>query len=71
MGFYQQYFSSEQADMDYEVVLRNISVCVLDFENVSFIVLIPKVKNSKKVIEYRPISLSNMIFKLISKTITN
>lgn len=38
--------------------------------NETFLVLIPKIKIPTKVIEFRPISLYNVIWKLISKTLT-
>lgn len=37
--------------------------------NFTCIALIPKVKNLKVVQEFRPISLYNVLYKLISKTI--
>ena len=39
--------------------------------NHTFITLIPKVPNLERVIEFRPISLCNMIYKIVSKVIAN
>ena len=39
--------------------------------NSTFISLIPKVKNPKKVSEFRPISLCNVVYKLIAKVVAN
>ena len=35
------------------------------------IALVPKNKNPHKIIDFRPISLCNMVYKLISKTLAN
>ena len=35
--------------------------------NETYICLIPKVKSSQKITEYRPINLCNVIYKIISK----
>lgn len=39
--------------------------------NHTYIVLIPKVKNPKKMSEFRPISLFNVIYRVILKIIAN
>lgn len=53
---------------------------ILDFLNSSIsppkfnethIVLIPKCKEPKKITKYRPISLSNVVYKIASKAIAN
>ena len=39
--------------------------------NETHIILIPKVKNRKKILEYQPINLSNVISRIASKVLTN
>ena len=69
--FFQQFWPTVS-----EVVTK----AVLDFLNFrvsppnfndTHIVLIPKTKNPKRVTEYRPISLCNVVYKLASKTLAN
>jgi hypothetical protein len=39
--------------------------------NHTYITLIPKVQNPEEVVEFRPISLCNVIYKIISKVLAN
>lgn len=39
--------------------------------NYTFIALIPKVKSPTLVSEYKPISMCNVIYKIIAKTLAN
>ena len=64
----------------WQVVGDSVVTCVLNFLinsttpynfHETHIVLIPKVKSPTKVSEYRPISLSNVVYKLASKILAN
>jgi hypothetical protein len=48
----------------------NHEICIQSINN-SYIVLIPKVHNPSKVLDYRPISLLNSSIKLITKILAN
>ena len=62
------------------IVGNLVTKAILDFLNFgitppkfneSHIVLIPKVNQPRRVTEYRPISLCNVIYKLVAKTLAN
>ena len=52
------------------LVFLNNGVMLPDLNHTN-IVLIPKVKNPEKMFEFRPISLCNVIYKVISKVLAN
>ena len=64
----------------WHIVGIDVVAAVLDFMhsgtmpfdiNYSHIVLIPKVKSPENLFDYRPISLCTVIYKIISKVLTN
>ena len=69
--FYQKFW---------HIVGDDVTAVVLDFLNSSkmlpeinytHIVLIPKIKSLERISDYRPISLCNVIYKIISKVLAN
>ena len=68
--FYQHFWSLSECVTNAVLAFSNSGVIPPKF-NETHIVLIPKVKNPTKVTQYRPISLSNVIFRLASKVLAN
>ena len=69
--FYKSYWHIVGKDVT-EVVLNALnSSFVPDSLNSTFITLIPKIKDPKKVSDFRPISLCNVVYKLIAKVLVN
>uniref|UniRef100_A0A2N9HAJ1 Reverse transcriptase domain-containing protein n=1 Tax=Fagus sylvatica TaxID=28930 RepID=A0A2N9HAJ1_FAGSY len=69
--FYESYWHVVGQDVTEAVLSCLNSGTLLSSINHTFVTLIPKVKNPKKVIEYRPISLCNVVYKLILKVLAN
>ena len=70
-AFYQSYWKVVGKEV-VQAVLSSINSGTLPPSiNHTFVALIPKVKNLEQVTEYRPISLCNVIYKLISKVLAN
>ena len=69
--FYQHYWPSIGGDIIDAVLSYLNSGKVLPSLNHTFFTLFPKVKNPKKVLDFRPIALCNILYKIISKVLTN
>ena len=69
--FYQKYWDivgSSVTNMVLNVLNNNLPISEINKTNIS---LIPKKNNPSRMSEFRPISLCNVIYKLISKTLAN
>ena len=69
--FYQKYWNIVGPDVIQGVLSVLNSGYMLQKINHSHIVLIPKKKDPQAISDYRPISLSNVVYKLISKVLAN
>jgi hypothetical protein len=69
--FYQKYWHVVGSDVTKAELSCLNSGRILNSINHTFITLIPKTKNPERVTEFRPISLCNVIYKLISKVLAN
>ena len=69
--FYKSFWHIVGKDV-IEVFLNALNLGVVsDSLNSTFIALIPKIKDPKKVSDFRPISLCNVVYKLIAKVLVN
>ncbi|KAL0003477.1 hypothetical protein SO802_017258 [Lithocarpus litseifolius] len=69
--FFQTYWSLVGDDVS-STVLNCLNNCSMPAEiNHTFITLIPKVKSPEYISQFRPISLCNVIYKLVSKVLAN
>ena len=69
--FFQTYWTDVCMDITQAVLSCLNSSSILKSINNTFITLIPKVNNSNRVSDFRPISLCNVIYKIVSKVIAN
>jgi hypothetical protein len=65
--FYKRFWSLCGDEITQEVLLAMETRIIPDGWNYTTVVLIPKVDNPESISQYRPISLCNMIYKIISK----
>ena len=69
--FFQTFWSDIGLDVSEAVLSCLNSGTILKSINHTFLTLIPKVKNPEIVAQFRPISLCNVIYKILSKVIVN
>ena len=69
--FYQKFWHIVGNDVT-AAVLAFLNSCIMLLEiNYTHIVLIPEIKSPERITDYRPISLCNLIYKIISKVLAN
>ncbi|CAM8974659.1 unnamed protein product [Rhodiola kirilowii] len=69
--FYQKFWGVVREDLTKEV-LRFLNEGILDNSlNETVIILVPKIKDASRVGDFRPISLCNVIMKIITKVLAN
>ena len=69
--FYQSFWQNVGPEVSNTILSCLNSETLLKSINHTFITLIPKVCNTESVTEFRPISLCNVLYKIISKVIAN
>ena len=69
--FYQTFWLNIGVEVSDAVLSSLNSGTLLKSINHTFITLIPKVNNPESVAQFRPISLCNVIYKILSKVIVN
>lgn len=69
--FYQKYWDIVGPSVSHCVLQALNSGIMLERINETYICLIPKTKNPQQVTEYHPISLCNVVYKLMAKVLAN
>ena len=69
--FYQNYWSLIGSDVTHSILHYLNSGVLPQSLCHSFITLIPKVKNPEYVSQFRPMSLSNVLYRIFSKILAN
>lgn len=69
--FYKCFWNMLGGDLEDEVLQAVNSATIPEGWNDTTIVLIPKVTNPEKITQFRPISLCNVVYKVISKLLAN
>ena len=69
--FYQHYWNLIGDDISKSVLHFLNSASLPENLNHTFIILIPKKKNSETAADFRPISLCNVLYRICSKVLAN
>ena len=69
--FYKQFWSKVGGEVSEAVLSVLNSGIIPDKLNHTFLTLIPKIRSLQKVSDFRPISLSNVLYKIIAKVLAN
>jgi hypothetical protein len=70
-GFFQKHWQLIKGDVTTAVLQFLNGGDMLDMVNNTVLALIPKVKNPQNLMNFRPIALCNVLYKICSKTIAN
>ena len=68
-GFFQRFWPTEGISVKEEVKQVFLQRKILEYLNSTSVVLIPKIQSPKSIGSYRPISLCNSFYKVITKII--
>ena len=68
-GFFQRFWQTVGDLVKDEVLKASSDRKIPDYLNKTHIVLIPKIQGPKTIANYRPISLCNLVYKIITKII--
>lgn len=69
--FFQKYWHIADSLVTRPVLSCLNHGCISTEQNETFVVLVPKKKKPKKITKFRPISLYNVVYKIIAKVIAN
>ena len=69
--FYKSFWHIVGKDVTVVVLIALNSSIIPKSLNTTFSALIPKIKDPRKVSDFRPINLCNVVYKLIAKVLVN
>lgn len=69
--FFQLLWHKIEAKLSYLILGFLNDAIPFEELNETFITLIPKIKNPEDMVDFRPISLCNVVYKILSKMLVN